>query len=299
MFVSTHDDADGIAALVLFTLAKKLDYTKDDKFEICHEFGFNSPDVDVVLDMRPNDANYKGIVIDHHPDHPTERKYNLIHDNVPAGVIVFNTFKDDIPKEHWWKVCVAASGDGQPEAIPPEVFAEFPNLLSHVANYYSKSNKTFSYPLYNALSSLINAPCRNGKPDVAFEVLLEAKTPYDILANEVLNSNKTALNAKFNKAVNNCNIFDIGKNLRYVKYSSSAKLGGRLGYKLNDGNDNLTLIILNTNSNTMSIRGHLSAYLCYKFEGDDNVKVGGHLGFAGGKVKDLADFESKLFKLQI
>ena len=119
-----HHDPDGVTS-ALFTY-----YHLNKKANVkCPEiFGDTDgwKDGDYMVDMRPTTGDIKGTVIDHHPNHIEDRKYELYHEEYPASLITYEMFKEDIPEKDRWKVACGLVGDGQPELIPPEVFIQTP-----------------------------------------------------------------------------------------------------------------------------------------------------------------------------
>ena len=159
----SHWDADGISASYFASY-----HVPNAEIVISEgEFGDVSKlkKGDWLIDQHPL-ADFEGTVLDHHlgDGYPLAHKYKLIYDTVPATLIAWREFKEDIPKDEWFKVVVGLMGDGQPELIPAEVFKECPQLLNwRKTSAYKKYNWTISYyPTYKLLSSPINAFLRKG-----------------------------------------------------------------------------------------------------------------------------------------
>jgi len=121
--VATHSDADGLYSAALLSLAIPVKIIKYPE-----EFGEVDKE-DICLDMIPLNPKYKGIVVDHHPLHPSIHSYQLEWEPVPTGLIIFHQLGHCIPTSKWWLVVGSCIGDGQPELIPPEIFKASPDLL--------------------------------------------------------------------------------------------------------------------------------------------------------------------------
>lgn len=285
--IATHSDADGISSAVL--LVKAL-YLQRGEYEMVfpEEFGILQGDEDYCLDMRPENAEWKGLCIDHHPDHPESREYMLISGEFPTSRIVYEKYKRDIPDEEKWKVVVGCVGDGQPESIPVEIFMQFPELLEEEVSAYKKGYElTVSpYPKYKLVSAPINGACRIGKPDIAFNILLDAKSVDDILYNEILNSFQRKVREEVNKAIESSSACKPKQIYPFVfwKISSETSIQGLLAIEMYE-KTGLTTVVINEHLGRASIRGELSSLIVEALR-NAGIKAGGHPGFAGFSCED-------------
>lgn len=240
---------------------------------------------DIVLDLGAPLGDYDGIVIDHHRcvDNP---KYTQVFMNIPTTGIVYEVFKDRIPDEHKWKVVGGLTGDGQPEKVPMEIWEMFPELLETRGKIYSSyaKFKEYPYPLYRQLSSPVNAMCRMGNPETAYEIICRAKTPFDILNNIAMMNDQKALNVEIK------NLFKEGVmeyNVRHyctvVIINSDKRIGSRVCSALGGMNSAKTWIVINEGTKKFSIRGDLADYIGAKLQ-DGGFTCGGHHGFYGGRL---------------
>lgn len=280
--ISTHHDADGVASAVLLVKGKGL---KEGEYNVNfpEKFGYVT-DEDFCLDMRPTSPEYKGFVIDHHPGHSEDRKYKLVFGDVPATVLVYNEFKDKIPKEDAWKVSVGAMGDSQPETIPSEIWGKYPELLDETVRVYLKygnESQMSVYPnrVFTLLSSPINAACRLSKPDIAFGVLRDARDPYDILEDKQLISFKNKLAGIRKYTLEHLGQTIQTRNFCFVQYEAEARIEGIIALKLQQ-QTRKTTISLNTKTMSGSIRGVLTTWLVEKMN-MVGIEAGGHAAFAG------------------
>lgn len=302
--IVTHWDADGISSVVLYLLSHPDLSIEDVKFP--EDFGVYYTDTEIMLDMRPIDDNFNGTVYDHHLGHKDmgnydsqNRKYKLVWEPFPTAVIVFNQFWDKIPEDKWWIVAVGAAGDGQPETIPPKVFKRHPYLIMNKSAVYSSRGgaKLYPSPVYTKLSSLINAPARWGYPEVSLQALWEAETPRDLYTNQQLIEFAKNLSQEVDRVIKeNMEVYDIGP-LLLVTYNSEAGLGGQLAWKVLD-DPTRTAIIVNMNSLSTSIRGHLALYVAELLNEHGYGQFGGHPGFVGGKLFEPID-ENELVKILV
>ncbi|MBE3093918.1 MAG: hypothetical protein IMZ52_02725, partial [Actinobacteria bacterium] len=180
-----HFDADGITSIFLTSY-----HVENPKLEVWSgEFGDTTglKTGDWMCDMHPIEGQEvpEGLnILDHHAieTYPIKRKYNLFSDTVPASLIAWRLFHEDIPKSQWWKVAVGVMGDGQPELIPYEIFQACPQLLNRIKTSAFWNDKTFEYTLnhwiaYKLVSSPINALLRVKAYDKAIKLISEAETP--------------------------------------------------------------------------------------------------------------------------
>lgn len=292
MKIATHHDADGISSAVLYALYLR---EKGERFEITYpEFG-EINDEDVCLDMCPINSQWKGKCIDHHDNHPAERGYELVWENNPTSLIVYKMFRDIIPQEHWWKVVVGVVGDGEANKIPAEIWELHPELLEEIGYIKATTQNLWSLPLYNLLSSPINASCRIGAPELAFATLLVAEKPQDVIENADLKRAQEEVRKEedriFKLADEGMKPVVIGPFVFWV-FESKFRMGGILAIKLAEMTRK-TAIVYNTQSRTGSIRGDLASYVVSRMNGKNGIKAGGHPGFAGFRVigSDEIDLE--------
>lgn len=304
--LAVHHDADGIASGVL--LCKGLGLKPKDVIVHFPEAFGDVTNEDYVCDMCPSDPNYKGIVYDHHPGHPSKknRKYKLIFGTDPAGVVVFNKFKDKIPKSDWWKVSCASVGDVSPESIPLEVFKEFPELLNkqeYLRNGWGNDDPPLRLRTYHLLASPINALTRFGELKLAFELLYNVKSPEALINNPVVAKYKK----KQKQAVNNIykmwgdslpRPISIKELFLFAVIDTDLPMHGYMASKLHgDDEGDITTIVLNIRTGSLSIRGVLTNVVKAEFNkngieaGGHSVASGGHAGSKGYKdiVKILND----------
>jgi hypothetical protein len=313
--LALHNDADGIASAVLLSYALKIK-----KVFSPADFGVwelkpwkvqGSSEVvippDACVDMIPQNPDWPGkLCIDHHPGHvpEAERKYRLIHGDVPTTVIVYNIFKDLIPREQRWKVAVGAVGDGQPEVVPPEIWTEFPELLETTETVWTQYNNFKGigrFPLFLRLSSPINASCRI--PDkwfVGYSVLRNAKSPLDIVNDSALISAKDYVDREEGRLLKDNFMVVLRNGVRLVKVESEYTMERSLAFKF-EQHDKTTTIVVNEKTNRGSIRGVLSTLL-YNYLQTNGFKASGHPGFGGIKLdanQTFDDLYKVLIKLKI
>ena len=298
--VRTHRDSDGIVTGYFVSYS-----VKNPKIEIWDgEFG-DTTDMksgDWMCDMRPS-KNMEGInVIDHHLPHPTDRKYNAILDTVPAGLIAWNNFKEDIPKSEWWKLAISCVGDGQPELIPPEVFEECPKLLTQIKTSSFQNKYTFKwemryFPMYKLLSSGINAMLRKKDYENALNLLKFAETPTDIIKSPESIKAKAEVRTEYEKILKSCDSYEFD-NLRLVIYSSPYRMAGYVATDMLADADGKCIMAINRQDNHGSLRGELAYYWRNKLKNLPYLVIDGHPGFCGvsmiGNPDILVDDISKL-----
>lgn len=280
--VAFHHDADGVASLVLAKYVLDIDevYAPD-------IFG-DYKEEDLALDLgKPINNGFKGVIIDHHV-HDANPPYKLIWDNVPTGLIIYNLWRDKIPKKDTWKTLVSIVGDGQPQLIPHEVIDEHPYLLDKVGSMYKSYGKLklYTYPLYVMLSSPINSMCRCGNVLQAYRLLLRARYPEDLLKNEIAKNDTNIVRKEEDRIFQEYNKIDTIRDCCvFYRFRSKLRMCGRVASKLASAEPNKTIIALNEEKGSMSIRGHLASYI-----GDNLNKlgftIGGHQGFMGGRLQD-------------
>jgi len=278
-FIVAHSDADGISAAALYLIANNIDI---EKVRFPEVFGDYVTPNDIMLDMTPLEG-FKGLCIDHHPQHPENPEYQLIWDNVPTTYIVWKHFKENIPKGHWWKVVVGVAGDGQANVLEPMFWYMFPELLLVSESRYwgGSSYKNWEYPVYLRLASLINAAARSRNPNLALRKLIEARTVDDILEDAELEAYRVQLSKRVSEIVNKeAKVYSLGP-LRLVLYSAEERLGGRIAHRFWE--EGMTVIAVNQQTNEVSIRGDLTTLLV-ELLNKGYGRFGGHAGYAGGEL---------------
>jgi len=293
--IYTHHDADGLIAAYLTSF-----HVKSPKIIVTEKFGDtdNWEKDSYMTDMRPIDPSIEGTVIDHHPGHPslTERKYSLIWDNKPASILAWQKYKDEIPKNEWWKTMIGAVGDGQPEKIPFEVWNECPELMQQHKTYIKHSYgewKTSYRFAYQLLSSGINAFARYGEHDTALRLIKKAKTPRDIIENAEINRQKSKLSntstGDFVKVISDASIFPM-KNLTLCIYNSpNIRLSGYIASVLASNKDTPCVLAVNEDNGSLSVRGDTANYIRGLLNQLDYVNIDGHDGFCGGRIEKHPD----------
>jgi single-stranded DNA-specific DHH superfamily exonuclease len=277
--IASHGDADGISSAFIAAYAFRKNkpevYFPTEFSDVTKETGEVA---DLVLDKVPVNT-YTGHVIDHHPDHAKDAKYNLFHGKVPASLLSLQVFKERIPKEVWWKAVPGIVGDGQPEQIPPEIIQMFPSLMEEVTTVrnYRGETKTYTNPVWFLLSSPINSACRIGKRSLAFSTLVAARDPYELIFSEALADCKELFQREVDRVRNASRAINIGPITIWL-VDSNYSVNGTLAWELYNQNRK-TAIVINEHTRHGSIRGLLVDYL--KTYVDPKWKVGGHSGFAG------------------
>lgn len=304
--LSMHDDADGITSAVLMSYifdVKKVWAPDDFGVWPIKPYILNGKEEippDACVDMLPQNPLWQGLAIDHHPGHPPEdkRSYQLIHGEAPASVIIYTLFKNYIPQEQRWKVAVGAVGDGQPEIIPPDVWRENPVLLEETISLWKKYGKyakggpleMSSYPIYFMLSSGINAACKiPEKWYLAYSVLRNAKSPWDLLNDSSLKASKGFLNDEKTRILSESHPIQLRSGIKIWGFTSETKIERTLAWELNE-KDKKTIVAVNTQTGRGSIRGVL-ATLVYDHLTQNGYKASGHPGFGGIKLKADQTFE--------
>ena len=250
---------------------------------------------DIMVDMRPDNPNIDGLVIDHHPGHAplAKRKYKLIWDKVPASLICWRQFKDKIPKKHWWKVAIGLLGDGQPELIPYEVFESCPELLktpkSYMACKYNKWSASF-FPVYKGLSSAVNSYARFGDMGMAMDLIKDANRPMDITTSLAVKKQKKKVKDAFDDAMERSYMEPFGNSFYVIIYESrTCRLSGYIASVLQSSFRNATVLAINKINGSASMRGDLALYYKGKLASIKYLDIDGHPGFMGGKLKGTTD----------
>lgn len=290
--VCSHHDADGVYSLALAAQVLDIDnYLFPDVFgdykTIPGGPGEDDVETDLAMDLgQPLDKEYTNYVIDHHP-HPDEVNYKLAHMHVPTGLIVYNMFKDKIPKEKLWLVAGSLVGDGQAELIPREVFDSNRGLLDRTGSIYQSYGKfnMYDFPVYLMLSSGVNGLCRIGNPMMALKVVMNAKDPLDVLENPAVVDAKEVVKKETARIFKDYNKFImVGSNVIVYPFSTQMRLTGLVASKLAGNKNDKTIIVVNQADKGMSMRGHLADYIGRQLQ-DKGWTTGGHSGYYGGNLE--------------
>jgi len=299
--VCSHFDADGCYSAALLSTVFKIkkihfpwifgDYStiiEKEKGETVETL------VDVALDLGPPLKDFKGIVIDHHPQtrdfmRSMSPQYDdqIIYDDIPTTGLVYQLFRDKIPDKEKWKVAGGLVGDGQAAKMPIEIWDMFPILLETRGNIYKGTYgkfKDYPYPLYKHLSSPINAMCRNGDPETAYEIICRAKGPMDIITNPALLNDKTAIENEIKNVIKEgLTEQNIGYYTSVVIINSKKRIESGICSALGGMDFSRTWIVANDGNKKFSIRGDLADYLGAKLQAK-GFSCGGHSGFWGGEL---------------
>jgi hypothetical protein len=295
--IRAHHDADGLTSAHFATFGISEGTIEFPKSE---EFGDTKglSNEDWMVDMKPKDPTWGGNVIDHHFPHPKERKYKLIPELsdddinnsnaiVPASLITWNHFKEKIPKEEWWKLCIGLGGDGQLELTPNEVFQQCPTLLKYVSTSVYQSYgqwKVSTKPLYETLSSSINAFLRQSEYEQAINIIRYASTPIEVYDNDDVKTAKSNVRNEFSVAVKDSDIIHFD-NLALVIFHSKYRMSGYIASALQKELDGKTIMAINKRDGSISLRGNLACLYKEKLSKIPYVDIDGHRGFMGGKLK--------------
>jgi len=280
VYVSAHNDADGVTSAVL------LSYALPTKTVFPKNFGEVDPSYDIIVDQVPRDATFSNIVFDHHPGHPDEanRGYTLVYDTVPASLIVYRFVKNKIPKHMLWKVVVGVCGDGQPELIPTEVWDACPELCNEIVmNKRGKYGKYVgSVPMWDSLSAPINYACRLAKagPELAYNLLRSFITPLDLIREPAFKSCRDEIIKDIEATVDGLQLVDCGKVI-FGEIRSENKIESLISYRYLKKSK--VVCMVNSHSKSISIRGVYTKWLLDKLQ-PKGWEVGGHAGFAGGNL---------------
>jgi len=288
--LAMHDDADGLTSGVLLTLVFKTEGVYCPK-----EFG-QWPIVpmgeemppDVCCDMIPQNPKWKGLAFDHHPGHVEEskRNYKLVLGEVPATLVVYRLFNEVIPPEHKWKVAVGLVGDGKAELIPPEIWKAYPSLLANHASVWEKYGKLSfgNFPIYLKLSAPINAACKI--PDkwyMAYQVLRNARTPFDILEDKPLLAAKKVVKEEQDSIIRETSAINLRQWFRIWRISSKFRIERTLAWR-SEQTSHITTLVINEDTKRCSMRGAMSEMVC-QYLAKHGFHIHGHPGFSGGTIR--------------
>lgn len=294
--LAMHDDADGLTAGVLMSYVFKINKVwSPEDFGVWPIAPYKDSDgqdeipPDACVDMVPQNPEWQGLCIDHHPGHVEEgkRKYQLITGDMPAGVLVYTLFREQIPAEQRWKVAVSAVGDGAPELIPKEIWRDFPILLEDAISTWQSPGKqleTSSMPLYMRLTSGLNSMCKiQNQWYQAYSILRNAKSPWALIQDDALNKAKEWVKSEQERIIRNDKPVGMRNGIRLWVFKSDMKVERSLAWQLWE-KDFKTVVAVNTQTNRGSIRGVL-ATLIYETLTNNGFKANGHPGFGGLQLK--------------
>jgi len=258
---------------------------------------------DYMLDMRPI-QNMEGLIcIDHHLPHIENRKYTLISDVVPASLIAYNLYKENIPKSEHWKLSIGLVGDGAGHLIPPNIFKQCPELLTPIkTGAYSRYGRwsISQQPTYRLLSSAINSLLRTRRFDKALRELKYSKSPMSLIHSLDIKAAKAEIRTEFDNIMKECDIFEF-PNLSVILFYSDLRMSGYLATKLLESVGTPAILAINRKTNKGSLRGDLALYWQDKLSKlSQYIEISGHPGFMGATLKANADaFIEELTKLLI
>jgi len=238
---------------------------------------------DIMVDMRPL-QNIDGIkVLDHHTPHREDRKYEAILDEVPASLIAWREYKDDIPKSEWWKLAIGLMGDGQPELIPTEVFEECPQLLAKVktSSYQSYGNWKISYyPVYRLLSSYVNSLLRKRLFDDALNLVRYSQSPFNILGSLKARAAKVDVKKTYEDIIKRSESYEFD-DLAVFIFESDYRMSGYISSSMSGSLSGKTVMAINRKTGSGSVRGDLACYWRDKLKNLEYLIIDGHPGFMG------------------
>lgn len=293
--ILTHTDADGIAAAHLFSIAHKGEITGI-KYPYPVGNFTESDETFVMLDMKPIRPDFKGVVYDHHLEHPEKRDYQLITEGeTPCATgLVFKHFKDKIPKEEWWKVVVGYVGDVQANEIPTEVWLECPELLDEILylSEYRGEVSAFRMKIYEALSSPINSACRVNQPGTALGALAKCDSPIQLVNNMVFKKFAAQVKSEQTAVLVKARAQMIGNVFIYLLIDSECKIAGLVSLRI-ERKFHTTTVVYNQSTKSGSIRGVLTDFLVEQLN-KRGLTAGGHHGFGGVSNPDDKNIESIL-----
>lgn len=278
--VSAHTDADGVTSAVLSYLVFKQKRTsfqssfRDVKMS-------DGVEAELVLDKVPP-REYTLYCIDHHTEHEANPKYNLLYDDIPAGGILLETFRDIIPKDEQWKAVVSFVGDQEPEKIPDYIWSQNKFLFDEVSSLFTSygSLKMSTNPIWSKLSMPINMTCRAGKPTVGYNKLLAAKSPLELLIDPEIRSITIEVYKEIKRLENEATIVDLGALVFWETETGMPQLTGMLASKLYSSSKK-TAVVVNSADGHISIRGVLCTLIKHKLQ---EYNIGGHPLASAGEL---------------
>jgi len=290
--LSAHHDADGIYSAALIGIMSKVE-----KITFPDKFGNYDRRIDVMVDQRPIDAEYTGLCIDHHPDHPDDRKYELIHDTIPTTGIVYRELEERIKenketyRQHAWKVVGGLVGDGSPEFAPSYIWKDFPLLqaknMSIWEDWSAGGNwKYFTFPLYKMLASGVNAIARSGHPRRAYEIVKEATNPTVMLYHPEVVTAKSEQKQIIKKVLKSTKPIVLQKVVVWTiqtEWHLTGVLATRLGSEYPK-----PIMVIEKDSGRISLRGDQAQLIRdHVLEHLPNMELAGHKRFMGGNLKSV------------
>jgi len=283
-----HSDADGLASACLIASVFKV--REDSDYPFSPEIFGDYMDSNLAVDLGSPIDHYDGIVIDHHPDHPDNPDYKLVLGNVPTGVVIFELFKDLIPDDKIWLVCLSACGDGQPEVIPEEVWIRSPYLWEMQGKIYRdqyRRVRTYPYPIFSKISSPINSMCRMGDVMGAYKLLRSAKSVRDVINNPVAIRAVKKIDEEVKRIFSTSDppIIEQVKHVAIVQIESEYSIAGRIATELYNSEPYLTFVVINTKHREVSVRGILTKYITDRLS-EKGYIAGGHAGYGGVSLLD-------------
>jgi len=281
--ISAHSDADGISSAVLFNTL----LSKQREVVFPEHFGDYTEETLCMLDMKPREG-YRGYCIDHHPEHPSNREYTLLWDSVPTGLIIWNNYRERIPREKWWIVGCSCVGDGQPYLIPREVFREEPSLLDRTESLYPResgvleSARIYDSPVWLQLSSPLNNLAKVGLAQTAYELLKNTSRPIDLITDPAVLDAKERVKEEKKNALRTGIYESIGEVIVGI-VDSEVKIESEIA-RILESETKKTAIILNERRKAGSVRGVLSEELKALFRDGELLIVDGHSGYMGVEI---------------
>jgi len=284
-----HHDADGIISAYFTAYG-----VKDAKIDLWDgKFGDTTglTDKDIMVDMRPLQKTWKGLCIDHHLPHPEDREYELISDEVPASLIAWRKYKDDIPKSEWWKVAIGLVGDGQPELIPTEVFELCPQLLTSIKTSSYKSYGKWNlgvYPVYKLLSSSVNSLLRKSDFTEALNLVRYSEQPVNVVHSLKAKAAKRDVSMEYENIIKTSDMYEFD-NLAIFIFNSDYRMSGYIASSMQNSLNGKTVLAINRKSGSGSLRGDLAYYWRDKLKHIDYLIIDGHPGFCGASLTGNPD----------
>jgi len=276
-----HGDADGLASACIIASIFKV--REDSNYPYSPEIFGDYIDSDLAVDLGSPLGAYDGIIIDHHPDHPENPEYRLVLGIEPTGVILYKLFKDLIPDNKIWLVCLSACGDGQPEVIPSDVWMRSPFLWEMQGKIYRdqyRKIRTYPYPLFSIISGPINSMCRMGDVMGAYKLLRSAKSVREIINNPVAKRASEKLSGEIKRIFSSNPIIEQIKHISIVVIESDYSISGRVATELSNSESYMTFVVINKKTRSISIRGILTKYITDRLS-EKGYIAGGHAGFGG------------------
>jgi len=283
--VSAHRDLDGVIAALLLSqkYTFKLEFT---------EFGNCSNYTQLSLDQHPHDTEYNGLIIDHHPlEDYICKEARVYWKERPTCLIVYDLLS---LKDMSWAVLLGLTSEGQVNLCPAETYEQYPELFCKYSYYVKRLRReTARYPLYYHLSSLLSAKLRKGEISTCFKMLQQVRDPLMLLNIPALEKVRETIDREVDNALKNLRLIEIGPfkiGRIHSEYPIESRVATELASSLFD------IIILNERTGRFSIRSPLALYIKKKLR--SKYYLGGHPGYIGGQVKNLAEWRMFLRDLR-